>query len=290
MSERRTVPERLLRIVRRLVPEADVDQARLAGGQFHDVVLLPGVAAVRVARRPAAAAELPRRTELLRRLAQAGLPFRIPEPLGPVTIVDGATAVAVSWLEGVPGDKGVGDPAQLRRLLDALAAVDPAELATVLGPPHTYCGADRWAEVIATEVVPRLPARWRPEVLRRTEAALALPPVTPSLVHGDLAGDNVRHDRRGALVGVLDWDLAQAFDPAVDAACLGRYGWATLQAAVDEETYRRARTWWRTFGYEQLGAAVLNGEPPKVLDHYATSTVAWLERTAADEPSGASPG
>ena len=89
----------------------------------------------------------------------------------------------------------------------------------------------------------------------------------------------MRHDRRGALVGVLDRDLAQAFDPAVDAACLGWYGWATLQAAVDEETYRRARMWWRTFGYEQLGAAVLNGEPPEVLDHYATSTVAWLERT-----------
>jgi len=281
MTEGR-VPERLLRVARCLLPHADLAQARLVGGQFHDVVLVPAVAAVRVARRPAAAAELPRRTELLRRLARAGLPFRIPEPLGEVTVVDGATAVAVAWIEGVPGEKGVGDPAQLRRLLDALAATELTELAPVLGPPHTYCGAERWAEVIASEVIPRLPARWRPEVRRRTEAALALPTVNSSLVHGDLAGDNVRYDHRGSLVGVLDWDLAQSFDPAVDAACLGWYGWGTLRAAVDAETYRRARTWWRTFGYEQLGAAILNGEPPEVLERYVSRTVAWLERTAAE--------
>lgn len=282
VSEASVVPEPLLEVARRVLPGAELDQARLSAGQFHDVVLLPGAAAIRVARRPAAAAELPRRMELLRRLAHVGLPFRVPEPLGEVVVVDGVAAVAVSWIEGVPAAKGAGDPAQLRLLLDAVAAVDLTALADVLGPPHTYCGGERWAEVIATEVVPRLPVHWRVEVQHRTEAALALPPVPPSLVHGDLAGDNIRHDERGAVVGVLDWDLAQPFDPAVDAACLSWYGWPTLRAAVDDETYRRARTWWRTFGYEQLGAAVLNGEPADVLDGYVARTVAWLEHTSDD--------
>src|SRR5262245_51431325 len=108
------VPEPLLRMARRVLPGVDLGQARLAGGQFHDVVLVPGVAAVRVARRPAAAAELPRRTALLRRLAENDLPFHIPEPLGEVVVVDGRAAVAVSWLDGSPGRAGVGDPAQLR--------------------------------------------------------------------------------------------------------------------------------------------------------------------------------
>ena len=81
----------------------------------------------------------------------------------------------------------------------------------MLGPPHAYCGAEHWAQVIEAEVVPRLPPRWHVEVRGRSEAALALPAVVPSLVHGDLAGENVHYDARGIVVGVLDWDLAQPF-------------------------------------------------------------------------------
>lgn len=55
---------------------------------------------------------------------------------------------------------------------------------------------------------------------RHVEAALALEPVEARLVHGDLAGHNMRWLETGDLVGVTHWDLAQAFDPAVDVACL----------------------------------------------------------------------
>ena len=51
--------------------------------------------------------------------------------------------------------------------------------------------------MIATEVLPRLPACWREEVRRRTEAALDLPDVEPSLVHGDLGGENLHYDAQG---------------------------------------------------------------------------------------------
>ena len=283
MTEPVELPLYLADVARSFVPDSSLGKARLARGQFHDVVLVPGVAAVRIARRPAAAAQLPRRTELLRRLARMQLPFAVPVPLSDVLVVDGLTAVVVSWIDGAPGEKGTGQPGPLRQMLAALAEVPIPMLTDVLGPPHGYCGGSRWAEVITTEVLPRLPAGWRDEVRRRTEEALALPDIEPSLVHGDLGGDNVHYDAQGAVVGILDWDLAQPFDPAVDAACLAWHGWNTVRAAVDETTYRRSRIWWRTFGYEQIGAAVLNGEPPEIIERYVAETIAWLERTGASE-------
>lgn len=45
------------------------------------MLLIPGIAAVRVSKRPLAAAAMPRRIEVLRHLASAGLPFQVPEPL-----------------------------------------------------------------------------------------------------------------------------------------------------------------------------------------------------------------
>lgn len=110
------------------------------------------------------------------------------------------------------------------------------------------------------EVIGRLPPQVRPEATRRIEQALTLDPVPPRLVHGDLAGSNLRWRLDGSLSGVLDWDLAQPFDPAVDTACLSWFGWDTVQAAVDSQTYARARTWYRTFVFENIAAAINNGE------------------------------
>jgi aminoglycoside phosphotransferase (APT) family kinase protein len=131
------------------------------------------------------------------------------------------------------------------------------------------------------EVIPRLPDNWQPDAARRISAAQQLAPVPPSLVHGDLAGDNMRWDAHGRLAGVLDWDLASAWDPAVDAACLSWHGWDTVRNAVDEKTFARARVWAATFGIEQIGAAIVSGEPEHVIDDYIESTVGWLERTSA---------
>ncbi|MGW4473351.1 phosphotransferase family protein [Nonomuraea sp. NPDC004354] len=253
--------DRLIEIAAAVLPGTPVDGAVLAGGQFHDVVLLPGVAAVRVARHESAAAELPRRTALLARLAALGLPFRVPEPLGPVTTVDGLAAVALSWVGGAAHPKGSGDPVRLRGLLEALAAVDVTAVEDLLDVPHAYAGRERWEELLLEEVLPRLPGHVRGEARRRIEAAAGLGPVPARLVHGDLAGDNVRWGPDGAVVGVLDWDLASPFDPAVDAACLAWHGWEAVAAAVDGETYRRARVWAATFAVEGVGAALLNGEP-----------------------------
>jgi aminoglycoside phosphotransferase (APT) family kinase protein len=279
------VPEKLLAVAAAVLPGQDLRGAALTGGGSHHVVLLPGVAVVRIARNPVAAAALSRRSELLCRLVGAGLPFAVPVPLSDVAEVEGYTAVALSWLEGRPCPRGEGgQPEQLAWLLDALREVDCGDLDGLLGKPHEYAGAERWAEILEQDVVPRLPAAWRPEAHRRVHAALDLPAVPASLVHGDLAGTNMHWSGDGRLLGVLDWDLAQPFDPAVDAACLAWHGWDKVAAAVGRQTLHRAWTWYLTFGLEQVSFALLNGEPDDVVARECAAATAWLDRTTHLEP------
>ncbi|WP_431961367.1 phosphotransferase family protein [Actinacidiphila sp. bgisy160] len=276
------VPEELLTVAAALLlPGQDLTGATLAGGGSHHVVLLPGAAVVRVARKPTAVAALPRNVELPRRLGALDLPFAVPRPLSGVVRVAGHTAVALSWLEGAPAPRsGGGEPEELARLLRALREVDCGDLRSLLGAAHEYAGGDRWAEMMERDVVPRLPRTWRSEALRRVGAAVDLPVVEPSLVHGDLAGDNLHWSGDGRVLGVLDWDLAQPFDPAVDAACLAWHGWDKVAAAVDRAALHRAWTWYLTFGLEQVSFALLNGEPEEVVARRCTVAISWLERTA----------
>lgn len=269
----------LLEIVDALLPGAPLGRARLGRGGMHDVVLIPGVAAVRVSRRPLGTAALPRRTEVLRAIGAAGLPFAVPEPLTPVMTFGERAAVAVSWIGGAGLPEGEGDPVLIGELLAALRdlPVTP-ELRALLPEPRAYEGRENWAAVLADEVIPRFPARWQDEGRRRLEAALALEPVPDSLVHGDLVGDNVHWDEDGKLVGVLDWDRAHLFDPAIDAAFMGWHGWDTLRRAVDPGTYHRARVWERTFGVDHLVAILeLDGNPLPFVDSFVEHVVKWLE-------------
>jgi aminoglycoside phosphotransferase (APT) family kinase protein len=270
----------LLDVAAALLPGQSVRDAFVAQGGSHHVVVLPDVAVVRIARKPTAVSLLPRRTELLRRLAAMDLPFAVPAPLTDVVEVDGHTAVALSWLPGagLPRSAAV-DPSELAGLLDVLRAIDISQLDGLLGEPHEYAGGSRWPSLMLDEVIPRLPVTVRSDAQRRVEAALALPPVAPSLVHNDLAGENTHWSADHRLVGVLDWDLAQPFDPAIDVACLAWYGWSTVASAVPPATVDRARTWYRTFGLEQVAFAVLNGESPESVDQRCVTAAAWLRRT-----------
>ncbi|MHA6760275.1 aminoglycoside phosphotransferase family protein [Streptacidiphilus sp. PAMC 29251] len=280
MSDR--IPEELLAVAGAMLPGQSLAAAALARGGSHEVVLLPGTAVVRIASNPTAVAALPRRTELLRRLADLGLPFAVPTPLSEVVTVEGRTAVVLSWVDGTPCAKGEGgEPKELASLLGSLREVDCGPLADVLGVPHEYAGGDRWAEVMLREVVPRLPDAWRSEGQRRVQAALDLSWGQPSLVHGDLAGSNMHWDDRGRVIGVLDWDLAQPFDPALDAACLFWHGWDKVRGAVDPDTFRRACVWALTFGLEQIAFAILNNATEQAVAEEVTAMTAWLERSAA---------
>jgi hypothetical protein len=138
------IPADLLAIAEALVPGAPLGSARLAQqGNLHHVVLFPGVAAVRISKRPTAAAELPRRTEVLRAVAACGLPFAVPEPLTPVTMFGERAAVAVSWIDGSGLPEGVGDPVAIGALLGALREVEVTlALRAALHSPRRYERSD----------------------------------------------------------------------------------------------------------------------------------------------------
>jgi aminoglycoside phosphotransferase (APT) family kinase protein len=271
------VPDDLLAIAEALLPRASLSGAAVAQGSHHHVVLLPGVAAIRISRHSRAAAALPRRTRLLQLIASAGLPFAVPEPLTPVTTFDDRIAVAVSWIGGTGRHRDAADPAKLATLLRSLSDVPlTSELRAVLDLPNEESAGRPWPEFLSEQVIPRLPVRWRDDGRRRLDAALDLPPVAASLVHGDLGSTNVHWARDGEITGVLDWDLARAFDPALDAALLSWFGWDTVRKAVDSQTYRRANIWDGLFGSEHF-IAVLNGIADQDVDRFIPYLVAWLE-------------
>jgi Ser/Thr protein kinase RdoA (MazF antagonist) len=270
----------LLEIAEALVPDAPLGSASLAGqGNMHHVVLFPGVAAVRISKRPDAAAELPRRAKILRAVAAADLPFAVPSPLTPVTTFGERAAVAISWIDGEPLPEGTGDPAAFSLLLEALRDFEVSpELKAVLHTPRRYADGLGWADILSDEVIPRLPSQWREDVRRRLDTLLALEEVPARLVHGDLGGSNVHFGYDGKLTGVLDWDLAILSDPAIDAALVATWhGWDLLRAAVDKETYQRAWAWNDAIEVGHLHA-VFTGKPLSRVAGFVASVVAWLEQ------------
>ncbi|MEV0613804.1 aminoglycoside phosphotransferase family protein [Nonomuraea sp. NPDC050404] len=267
----------LLEIADALLPGHDLDTARITGGNLHHVVLIPGTAAVRVSRRPSSAREMPRRMAVLREVADAGLPFAVPEPLTPVTWFGPRAAVAVSWVGGREQPEGRGDPDRIGKLLRAVREVTiTPRLRRLLHAPRER----GWAELLAGQVVPHLPDKWREVCRARLEAARTLEAVPDALVHGDLCGGNVHWGEDGELVGVLDWDQAHLFDPAIDAALMSWHGWDTVRKAVDPATYRRARAYDAPFGVGHL-VGVLDGRPLVNVEGFVRSIVDWLERTPA---------
>jgi aminoglycoside phosphotransferase (APT) family kinase protein len=202
----------VLAVAGELLPGLDWGRAWLESGVEHVVVVAPEAGVVRISRVPGSRAVMERRVGLLSELGRAGLRFAVPVPLSGVAVVDGYAAVALSWVPGEPGRGGDAGPAALRGLLAALRQAGIGGLGSVLARPHGYAGGERWAELMA-EAITRLPPDVRGEARRRLGEAVALPAVPPSLVHGDLAGANLRWAPDGRLLGVLDWDWASAWDP-----------------------------------------------------------------------------
>lgn len=272
----------LYEIADALLPGVRLDAARVAEtGNVHDVLLVPGVAAVRVSKRPLAAASMPPRVEVLRLLAAAGVGFSIPEPLSEVTMFGERAAVAVSWVAGTALPEGEASPAQVAEVLAAVRNV-PLSSALMAALDGRAEGPS-WSTLMETEVLPRLPARWQGDVRQRLDEALALEAVPDALVHGDLGGSNVHWSPQGTLVGILDWDLAMPSDPAIDAAVMAHGSWEPVRQAVSAETYARARTWDAAVGVEHL-VALMNGRPLTSVEGFLSAVVSWLERREANAP------
>lgn len=269
----------LYEIAEALLPGVRLDGARVAeDGNVHDVLLVPGVAAVRVSRRPLAAASMPRRVEVLQALGAMGLPFAVPVPLTPVTMFGERAAVAVTWVGGTPLGEGEGTPEQIAEVLSAVREVPlTSELMTVLDDRER---GPVWSDLLVSEVLPRLPGRWQPVVRGALDALLSIERVPDALVHGDLGASNVHWAPSGELVGIVDWDLAMPGDPAIDTALMAYHGWETVKRSVSAHEYVRARAWDAIVGVEHL-VALMNGRPLTSPDGFVRAVVAWLERREA---------
>ena len=250
-------------------PEVDLVRTALAGtdappdpvrwqleesGSSHRVVLAGARVAVRVSRHAEAADLLTRRTALVDALPD--LPFALPRSVGPVVGTGSLRAVATRRVPGHTSPHRV-DPAALATVLNALAAVDPAPLAELLTAPLAYGGGPDWWDLQQAEVLPRLPAHVRPAAERAVAALADRDPGPRQLVHGDLAGGNLRWES-GRVVGVIDWDLATAYDPALDLACLAEWhGWDTVGQLADAATVRRARVQQACFALHTVAHVII---------------------------------
>lgn len=238
------------------VPAALADRLRAAAwsagrvvesGQFHRVLVLDGLAVLRMARVSEAgapvgaawapeespAAHLTRRMGLVTALADAGLPFAVPRPLSAVLRRDDdagrplAAAVLQAFVPGQPHPPHEGDPAVLRGIVDALDAVDvrAPDVAAGLGPAFAFRGpwtpervdrVGRLGASLPAEHAGALPADWA-DVVGRIAAAVrdwaAAPPDGASLVHGDLAGHNMLWTPQPAPGGAgVRWELSGVLD------------------------------------------------------------------------------
>lgn len=224
-------------------------------------------------------------------LAEHGVRWTPPVPLSGAVAAGTGAAVLQRFVPGGPHPPHEGDPATLRRLLAEIAAVDVADprIAPHLGRPFAFRGPWTPERVRHVADLPGLiRARlgawpgddldrvvgadgWAAAVARLTGTVsgwTADPPAPASLVHGDLAGHNMRWRAvpadhascgqvRWELAGVLDWDLACAWDPALNVAYLGLWhGEDGVEAvAADPAEARRARVWLGAMALETLDDA-----------------------------------
>lgn len=261
MSRAATVNE--LQLARRLFPHRSTETARVEeGGQFHRVLLLPPTAVIRMARDAPASAQLPRSVALHNALADL-LPVPVPRQLTELVEHQGQAAVGMSYIPGAAHPPHSGDPKVLRDIVKMLAEVPVEPLRPLLAEPFAFRGPWTQARIAASyQALPedlRAPARALWEQLPR----LAQVPV--GLVHGDLAGHNV-HWLHGRLSGILDWDLAAAWDPALNTAylCLWHGQELIEQVAPDADQAHRARIWLGLMSLERFSDTISRTDEPKL--------------------------
>jgi aminoglycoside phosphotransferase (APT) family kinase protein len=162
-----------------------------------------------------------REAQLLHRLSNLDLPFRVPPVLG--TWPDaGHLALVRRWLEGVPLDLRTGRQGRVRpweivgQLAAAVHSLDVGPFADLLpGDDTRRAHAESWLLALEDVDVPEATAAlaWAREHLPRADPS--------AFVHGDLLGQNILLDP-GNPPGVIDWEYSRRGDPAYDLAIVTR--------------------------------------------------------------------
>ncbi len=239
-----------LDLARRLDPALAWAEGFVEEGGDDHLVLVPGArpgaapaAVLRLARRPEVAAELERRVGFLRAVAPH-LSWASPEPLSEVILDHEAApgAVLQRFVIGGAHAPHEGDPAVLRSVVEALAAVPSAAWEPFATGP--YVSTARWDEAGRETVLGVLPPEARGTAEAIWDGLAAIEGEAAGLVHGDLAGHNMRW-RHTELIGVIDWDHASEWDPAINLSHLAL--WHGVQivgpASPDARYAARAALW-----------------------------------------------
>jgi len=167
-----------------------------------------------------------------------------PVPVPPVrAVLPEAGCLVTDLLRGWPllgrlADLPPGDAERLGgllgRLIGALAAVPPAEVAAAVDADETSPAEwlaearETWAEVAAG-----VPTACRTSVERFLDAEPPPPEQRNVLCHNDLGAEHVLVDDRLQVTGVLDWSDAALTDPARDLGLIRRdLGPEALEAAL----------------------------------------------------------
>ena len=247
------------------------------GGQFHLVLVAHGEAVLRMSRTPEAAAQLKRRVDLVTAL-EPQLSFQLPTAVTPLWQQEGFAAVVQRFVPGSANPPFTGDAARLRALVAELAQVDVHALKGLLAEPFAFGGV--WSEQRVSALLQMLPTDLIPQAMTVLAQIDSFASIAPSLVHGDLAGHNL-HWRDSTLVGVLDWDLAAAWDPALNSAYLGLWHGEELleQIAATPQEAWRARIWLGAMSLESIYQVGL-GENPQQLATMVEKVSARLQRAA----------
>lgn len=261
MSRVATADELLL--AQRLFPDLDSTGARVEeGGQFHQVLILAPDAVIRIARTEQASAQLPRTVALHNELARR-LPVPVPRQLSELVEHNNLAAVGLSFIPGSAHPPHSGNPDILRGVLRMLAEVEVDPIRPLLAEPFAFRGP--WTEQRIATSYDALPAELKASAILLWDQLPALAQVPSSLVHGDLAGHNM-HWQDGQLSGILDWDLAAAWDPALNTAYLCLWHGQDLieQIAPDAEQAHRAHIWLGLMSLERFSDTISRSDNPRL--------------------------
>lgn len=252
-----------LQIARQLCPDLSWDDAAVnEGGQFHKVIIANPQAVIRMARTPQATEQMPRTLDLLDRL-ESQLDYQIPVATSQILSVDGLSSVAMSFIPGSAHEPHYGDPQVLGKVVKDLAEIPLEPISDHLATPFAFRGP--WTEERQQQCYDALPDELRPAARSLWAQLDELAQVPAALVHGDLAGHNM-HWVGEELIGILDWDLAAAWDPALNTAYLSL--WHGLEMvdliAPNPDEARRAKIWLGLMSLERLSDTLSRTDNPKM--------------------------
>ncbi len=258
----RPATEEELSIARRLRPDLSWEHASVnEGGQFHKVVIANPDSVIRMARTIDATEEMPRSIKLLE-LVSDQLDYQIPVATSQIQTVDSLGSVAMSFILGSAHEPHYGDPKILGKLVSDLAQVELEPLREHLASPFAFRGP--WTDERQQQCFDALPEELRGPASSLWAQLDELAQVPPSLVHGDLAGHNM-HWVDEELIGILDWDLAAAWDPALNTAYLSL--WHGLEMvdliAPSPDEAHRAKIWLGLMSLERLSDTLSRTDNPK---------------------------